>query len=576
MFKKINQYLIENYPLAWNLKLVYILTIGLFTNLISFAVGFVHYTNQSQLLDYNLLNAFYVEYYVIYVFVFVLIILIIWLYFYIKNNRFKSKYPTSRNYLFKEFLGVFTVILLFSFVPSSFNFGLKTRIANLISDKQFAEDVDLINRVMPFTLQHENGYTNYSRNLSVPVFDTLVTHQQVLGLYTSNKKEYLKNNPTRTSYTEFIEPYFRNEEFNDLLYQKLKASYIAGDSFSTNYQDYNDSIADRYFTTNRAVDVATGIYEPDAATEETIVDTINTIPTIYSIYNYSNIVFSVPNRPDYTHQYYDKELINLLQINDKQKVDSLLTAVNNKLDEYKIGYRFKDNTWLDYVYNPPYYFISKELTNKTKYDGVNDIAKDYININALIDIYKNYQEAKYTYNSFEHIELFILVALTISICICLFRFTSFKVWLIALVGLGIISIFGVCIGVSLNFLSINFYNRYLISIFFYLLFVALSIKGLVTNKHKILTGVSLNWLIYSSIFIVLLVLSFYKEVRYDMIYNELIIQQPDLMYYDVKTPELDLLDKIQQYYFYFNPILVILFLYLSINWLRKWQAMAEE
>ncbi len=570
MFKKINQYLIENYPLIWNLKLVYILLIALFTNVFSFGVGYAHYYNLSQLFDYNLLEAFYAEYYVIYFVIFVLIILIIWLYFYLKNNRFKSKYPTNRNYLFKEFLGVFSVLFLFSCVPSSFNLGLKTRIANLISDEQFSADVDLINRVMPFTLQHENGYTNYSRNLSVPVFDTLVTSQQVIELFTTNKKAYLKANPTRTSYSEFVEPYFRNDEFNDLLYQKLKDNYTAGDSFSTNYQDYNDSIADSYYTTNSAADTAMyGVIEP-------VLDSEDSIPKIYSLYNYSNIVFSVPNYPNYTQQYYDKQLINLLQSNDKQKIDSLLTAVNNKLDEYKIGYRFKDKAWIDYVYHPPYYFINRELTNKTEYDGVNDVVKDYINIYALIDIYENIQKAKYTFNSFEHIHFFILFALSLAICICLFRFTSFKTWLIALVGSGIILIIGICIGVSLNFLSIKFYNEYIIAFLFYALFVASAFRGLITNKNKVITGVALNWLIYSSIFIVLLLISFYKEIRYDIIYNELKLHQPQLTYYDVKSPELDLLDKIQQYYFYFNPILVIVFMYIAINWLRKWQAMAEE
>ena len=95
MFKKINQTLITKYPLIWNLKFIWILLTVLVFNLIAFINGFLFFTKKSQLQVTGLYEVFFNSGIAIYYLLIGVIIGVIWLYFYIKNNRFKSNYPTS-------------------------------------------------------------------------------------------------------------------------------------------------------------------------------------------------------------------------------------------------------------------------------------------------------------------------------------------------------------------------------------------------------------------------------------------------------------------------------------------------
>ncbi|MBF0597675.1 hypothetical protein [Faecalibacter rhinopitheci] len=563
MIKKINKYLIENHPLIWNLKLLWILGIGILVNCIAFINGYYHYQNTSQLLEENISAIFLNNYYGVFYFLFIVIILIIWLYFYIKNNRFKSNYPTSRNYLFKEFLGVFSIISLFLCVPNIFRAGLDMHVANTITDEQFDKDVDLINRVSAFTLQQEYGYDNFSRNLSVPVFDTLVSEQEFLSLYTRNKKQNLQ-------FIDIKEPYFRNEEFNDLLVNKLKGNYpVTKISFNRTFYNYQEGKNNLYENINPSE-------SPEIINPELNVEAAYNIDktVLYSLYNYSDIKFQVRSKPEFTHQYYDKELIKILETNNRSEIVKLTNSYQQLLDKYKIGYRFKDKNWLDYIPQYPYYFISHELQNSEYYNGNNKFEKDYINAKSLIDIYTHFEIAKYNSNIFDSFQYYILAALIITLHIILFRFSSFKVWLISLVGSGIVVIIGTCLGLFLQVFDLNTYIQFIIPILFYLIFIIVTFRGLKLNKNKIITGVALNWFTVTTLFIGLVVLSFYKEMRLEILYMQ---GGEKINYYELyDLPEIVIIDKIIELFFYFNPILFIILFYGIIQLYRKWQAMAEE
>ena len=575
MFKKINQHLITNYPLVWNLKLIWISLIGIGINLIAFINGFFSYQSISQLLDYNLFDSFYDDGYVIFYFIVCLIIFILWLYYYIKNNRFKSKYPTSRNYLFKEFLSVFGIILLFMLIPNMFKLGITTRVDNSISEENFEKDVDLINRITPFTLQTNNGYSNYSRNLPVPVFDTLVSSDEVAALYEKDKKAYQRVYPG-ASYIVFNKPYFRNEAFKALLYDKLKDKVDLSQDNGFYFPEY-------YYEYNREIDVSNEDFRSENETtvkisnlgevsEAKYLDVYNDLPEIYSLYNFSQRTFKVPNHPNYTQKYYDEKLIKTLQNNDLKEIEKNLTAYQKLLDKYKIGYRFKDKKWIEYIPQAPYFIVKEELSSA--YSVVNDrnLEKDYINADSLIQIYKNIESAKYNTSIFAFFQYIVLGALFLTLLVIIFRFTSFKNWLISLVGFGILGIIFSCIQLFFEIINVDFYNEYIISILLYILFILVALRGLSQKTNKIITGVALNWFVLSSTFIVLICLGLYKEIVTDVTYNK---YQSTVDEY-VKHPKLEMIDKITESYFYYFPILFIIFFYFIINWYKKWQAMPEE
>ncbi|HCC95543.1 MAG TPA: hypothetical protein DEQ26_14715 [Flavobacteriaceae bacterium] len=580
MFKKINQTLITKYPLIWNLKFIWILLTVLVFNLIAFINGFLFFTKKSQLQESGLYEVFFNSGIIIYYLLIGVIIGVIWLYFYIKNNRFKSNYPTSRNYLFKEFLAVFFIIFLMFYVPNSFKTGLKFRVSNYMSEEQYLKDIDIINRTQGFTLRSEFGYDNYSRNLPVPAFDSLVSEKETKELYDKNKREYLRENP-HDSYNVFLEPYFRNPEFETLLrdYFPERFSY-SKINFNQTYQPLkknNSSTNQLYeeaaYPDAAAVDMAyaTSIDSVSYASPVNASEKPQTYFNLASLYNYSVLAFNNPKDSTLNHQFYDEQWIALLQKNDRKAIENLLNSYTDLLKKQEIGYQFKHKNWIDYLPQYPYYFIDSNLN----YKEINYKKQDYINQSSLNRVYENIELAKYSSSWLELIQYYLLIALIITVLIITFRFSSFKVWLISLIGAGILAILGSVFGISIN-ASIGYtqFAPYIILFVFYIAFIAITLIGLRSKKYKVLTGVNLNWFVATNVFIGIVMLSFYTDLRAEMLYDP----TNQISVYDLRqtNKELLMLQEFAEIFLYINPILYLISFYFIINLYKKWQAMPEE
>ncbi|MDH1883267.1 hypothetical protein ACTS91_06795 [Empedobacter falsenii] len=579
MFKKINQTLITKYPLIWNLKFIWILLTILVFNLIAFINGFLFFTKKSQLQESGLYEVFFNSGIIIYYVLIGVIICVIWLYFYIKNNRFKSNYPTSRNYLFKEFLAVFFIIFLMFYVPNSFKTGLKFRVSNYMSEEQYLKDIDIINRTQGFTLRSEFGYDNYSRNLPVLAFDSLVSEKETRELYEKNEREYLRENP-HDSYNPFLEPYFRNPEFETLLrdYFPERFSY-SKINFNQTYQPLkknNSSTNQLYeeaaYPDVAAVDsVAIGIDSASYASPVNASEKPQTYFNLASLYNYSVLAFNNPKDSTLNHQFYDEQWIALLQKNDRKAIENLLNSYTDLLKKQEIGYQFKHKNWIDYLPQYPYYFIDSNLN----YKEINYKKQDYINQSSLNRVYENIELAKYSSTWLELIQYYLLIALIITVLIITFRFSSFKVWLISLIGAGILAILGSVFGISIN-ASIGYtqFTPYIILFVFYIVFIAITLIGLRSKKYKILTGVNLNWFVATNVFIGIVMLSFYTDLRAEMLYDS----TSKISIYELRqtNKELLMLQEFAEIFLYINPILYLISFYFIINLYKKWQAMPEE
>ncbi len=579
MFKKINKTLITKYPLIWNLKFIWILLTILVFNLIAFINGFLFFTKKSQLQESGLYEVFFNSGIIIYYVLIGVIICVIWLYFYIKNNRFKSNYPTSRNYLFKEFLAVFFIIFLMFYVPNSFKTGLKFRVSNYMSEEQYLKDIDIINRTQGFTLRSEFGYDNYSRNLPVLAFDSLVSEKETRELYEKNEREYLRENP-HDSYNPFLEPYFRNPEFETLLrdYFPERFSY-SKINFNQTYQPLkknNSSTNQLYeeaaYPDVAAVDsVAIGIDSASYASPVNASEKPQTYFNLASLYNYSVLAFNNPKDSTLNHQFYDEQWIALLQKNDRKAIENLLNSYTDLLKKQEIGYQFKHKNWIDYLPQYPYYFIDSNLN----YKEINYKKQDYINQSSLNRVYENIELAKYSSTWLELIQYYLLIALIITVLIITFRFSSFKVWLISLIGAGILAILGSVFGISIN-ASIGYtqFTPYIILFVFYIVFIAITLIGLRSKKYKILTGVNLNWFVATNVFIGIVMLSFYTDLRAEMLYDS----TSKISIYELRqtNKELLMLQEFAEIFLYINPILYLISFYFIINLYKKWQAMPEE
>ncbi len=581
MFKKINQTLITKYPLIWNLKFIWILLTVLVFNLIAFINGFLFFTKKSQLQVTGLYEVFFNSGIAIYYLLIGDIIGVIWLYFYIKNNRFKSNYPTSRNYLFKEFLAVFFIIFLMFYVPNSFKTGLKFRVSNYITEEQYLKDIDIINRAQGFTLQPNFGYDNYSRNLPVPAFDSLVSEKETRELYEKKKREYLRKNPTY-SYDAFLDPYFRNPEFETLLrdYFPDRFSY-SKINFNQTYQPLkkNNSSTDSFqeemdYPTTVAVDSTYAVVDSAAVTLNS-----GGKPDVYynlaSLYNYSVLAFNNPKDSTLNHQFYDGQWIALLQKNDRKVIENLLNNYTDLLKKQEIGYQFKHKKWIDYLPQYPYYFIDHKLNYIDPYQTVDKKLNDYIHQDSLNKVYENIEFSKYSSTWLEHIQYYLLIALVITVLIITFRFSSFKVWLISLIGAGILAILGSVFGISID-ASIGYtqFTPYIILFVFYIAFIVTTLIGLRSKKYKVLTGVNLNWFVATNIFIGIVMLSFYTDLREEMLYEA--NKHMNIYEFRQTNKELLLLQEFAEIFLYINPILYLISFYFIINLYKKWQAMPEE
>ncbi len=584
MFKKINQTLITKYPLIWNLKLIWILLTVLLFNFIAFINGFLFFDKKSQLQETQLFDVFFDSGLVIFYVLIGIIITVIWLYFYVKNNRFKSNYPTSRNYLFKEFLAVFCIIFLMFYVPNSFKTGLKLRVSNYMSEEQYLKDIDIINRAQGFTLQPNFGYSNYSRNLPVPAFDTLVTEKATKELYEINKKEFLKRNPTY-HYDTILEPYFRNPEFETLLADHFpqRKSYNPI-NFNETYSPLKKELIERnlydeeppYSTAAITAEEATNVasYAVDSAAARVASDEPNVYYNLASLYNYSFMPFENPNDLTKNHQFYDEQWIALLQKNDRKEIESLLNKYTDLLKKQEIGYQFKQHNWTDYIPQAPYYFIDHQLQEEYyEPKGENDVRKDYINQDSLNKVYVNIDFAKYKSTWLVDIQYYLLAALIITVLIITFRFSSFKVWLISFIGSGILAILGSVFGISIDKgLVYTQFTPYIILLFFYVAFISITLYGLSNKKYKVLTGVTLNWFVATNIFIAIMMISLYSDIRHEIISLQSVGGKGNIS----MNEELKKIRRFSEIFLYINPFLYIICFYFIINLYKKWQAMPEE
>src|SRR5690606_17431607 len=109
-----------------------------------------------------------------------ILILILWMNQYFKHNAFKAHYPKSNFSIYKEFLIIFLIAFLAVTQYFSYTQGLKARVSTLKTSEEIEKEMDLVNRVAPFTSQNNDYrynsaiYNQNNRCIDAPAFDSLV------------------------------------------------------------------------------------------------------------------------------------------------------------------------------------------------------------------------------------------------------------------------------------------------------------------------------------------------------------------------------------------------------------------
>lgn len=151
--KRIDKYFLLNHPLLWISKVHYVLYYAIIMWLLSALIGFVVPINLSQPQDIGL-------WYVLFT-VLAIVLFCVWIYrnaIFNVEKKFGNRHWTDE---FKLFLLYFLCIFIFFSFAYPFAITYNTRIAHTVTDAEFIEDINTLNRAEPFIPRQLYNYYNY-------------------------------------------------------------------------------------------------------------------------------------------------------------------------------------------------------------------------------------------------------------------------------------------------------------------------------------------------------------------------------------------------------------------------------
>jgi hypothetical protein len=157
MIKRINQYLLTHYPLLWNSRILWVLSINIFIHLAFLISGFVVADKDRFISYYSYMDVGAPGLYIFSVLC-SLLLLIIWLIYFLRNNAFKNFYRIDKWHMAREFLLI--LLILFSSVTyfESFNYGIRLKVRSITSLATFEREVNTINHALAYIPTDEDLY----------------------------------------------------------------------------------------------------------------------------------------------------------------------------------------------------------------------------------------------------------------------------------------------------------------------------------------------------------------------------------------------------------------------------------
>mgnify|MGYP001260776780 CR=1 FL=1 len=171
MIKKIQTYLLENYPLLWNIRIFPIGILILVVNLIFFALGYV-FTDTSfngksyyRPLGGDLSLVYFAS------IVISIIIFVTWLIFYFRNNALKVYYPRRTSHVLLEWIICYILCIGITFIPRSLNAGSNYKWEVTTSVEEAEDALKIIykaQQLMPYDM-YSDKYDADKNDTPIPV-----------------------------------------------------------------------------------------------------------------------------------------------------------------------------------------------------------------------------------------------------------------------------------------------------------------------------------------------------------------------------------------------------------------------
>ncbi len=431
--RKIDTFLLENYPIAWHSKIIYLLLGGIILNIIFFFIGFFSVT--LDFLKYESISSFYWNSLLIYLHIILVIIgLCFWALAFYKKNAVRHLYPLSKGYFTILFVHLFIGFSLFITPYYSSIFGMTTKANVLVDVEELKNDIPTINKAALFLPNSENDYTLSNRVYPDPF--------PVKKIEFDYAKQRWGENDLRESDDDFYRPKDHPEN-NDTIDANIYQFYT---SYYKTIQKGCESSSKWYIKKFIDVDTSLGLHR-------------------IHLLNYSDLFFDEGyfNRKRYNFLYYDYErnddkgsiefrkyapvLHNWIYTNKTDSMIQLVEQFKFILNKYTISHYIDSKILINYLSQKHFYGFNANLVSDqydpSRFNGMiqdaelnannldNLLSIKYakapfgVNISQLRKVYNNVNYAQFSvFDSGSLFVIFVLVVL-LSMLFLLFEFAPF-------------------------------------------------------------------------------------------------------------------------------------------------------
>lgn len=618
--KKLNQYLLENYPTIWNTKLVWMLLITLVLHIIFFSIGYVSHIDPTSLQTNSVRDDFFSHGY-IFIQVTISIILIVgWLILMFKNNAFKNFYPNSKWKLFSQFSQYFVIVFASITFYYSFMMGFRTYIVTQYPDKEMKSNIDIINRSNAFLSSNTTNYTLDNRLYPKPLYDLycetdineidrskkyFVYYDRVYQFYTTYSKIVTKKNSngeflhTQPEYSKNVKP-IGVEEIGKSEVSYYKKEVVDISSYISTTQPSYSNFSELFFD-------GIQIYNETRDLEYTSND-------FNRVYTNENMELKLKKEE------INRKTIELLNKNNPDEIEKLLSEFLNISKKYKISTNLTAKDWTKLVYHPNDFqvkkFIRQEKPNSTSDDSLEGIAEQateaaYVDENGVVvdsdikietfnptianqtnpDLYYkqnltsfyyydrdlknllgNVEEIK-EYNFFQDsIHIFLWISFGISLLVFSFRVAGLKALLFSIISSGVISLLVTMVSIGYSFLNDGYEESFTSIVGLIVLLAIMSVPLFMMNKFsKMITSIFV--VISMNVFVPTIFLIIEMIDRY----QDSLCVEPK---YNIETGErtsncFTLLDYLELDLSFILLVVGFIFMYFYSDIVRKWKARPE-
>ncbi len=441
MIHKIQQYLLRHYPLIWNTRVVFVLPIALLIHLLFFFLGYL------RIVDFK---SIYYKVYLsppdaIYAFsvLFSLVFIVIWLTYYLRNNAFKSKLFYTWRKLVAEWFIIITVIVV------SFSFFLSYQYGYFLNFKKEVAKIDV----------HKELNDYYMGHLLIP-----------------------------TS----LDPYYYLNACEPLNQRKGKIIDTREDLDSRIFSfDYKISYEDSAHLLSNGAPILSYLYP------------CFTYDILYKTRKFEHSYYSEASIDDGYQNEPMKQLPQDEFLSIKNKVKDLLLAENKDslaqivknylalVKKYGGTYRLDVYAHILTIFEEPTYAV-KAIIPQNQYDYTDEGEKrhnNYIddNVGYVLSILLDFQKNGKWFEG--PVSPLLYLAYYLSLVLFLFRLSSLRVWLYALLGLGIIMLVYFLYAITISS------EPFWFIIFATVLYLLIAVIGINSKSSHNASAVFLHWFI---------------------------------------------------------------------------------